>query len=179
MLECASLGLSAKFSTPVEKLVEKTKDLDGIEHPKSGVSAEIGRECPIYRLHRSSLPMSATTIWDQVLTLIEGKVGPHSFSTWFKPTSLEGRPGPGTRHSGAGAALRRVAAPTLLGRPGRGAGGGWPGTGPARLRGRGCSPAYTACGTGRFLRRDAASDEVTAPVEIDVAAASGDSPPAP
>ena len=33
--------------------------------------------------------MSATTIWDQVLTLIEGKVGPHSFSTWFKPTSLE------------------------------------------------------------------------------------------
>ncbi len=33
--------------------------------------------------------MSATTIWDQVLTLIEGKVGPHSFSTWFKPTSLK------------------------------------------------------------------------------------------
>jgi chromosomal replication initiator protein len=34
-------------------------------------------------------PMPATTIWDQVLTLIEGKVGPHSFSTWFKPTSLK------------------------------------------------------------------------------------------
>ena len=33
--------------------------------------------------------MPATTIWDQVLTLIEGKVGPHSFSTWFKPTSLK------------------------------------------------------------------------------------------
>ena len=33
--------------------------------------------------------MSATTIWDQVLTLIEGKVGPHSFSTWFKPTMLK------------------------------------------------------------------------------------------
>ncbi len=33
--------------------------------------------------------MAATTIWDQVLTLIEGKVGTHSFSTWFKPTSLE------------------------------------------------------------------------------------------
>jgi chromosomal replication initiator protein len=33
--------------------------------------------------------MSATTIWDQVLTLIEGKVGTHSFSTWFKPTTLK------------------------------------------------------------------------------------------
>src|SRR5918993_1872242 len=33
--------------------------------------------------------MSVATIWDQVLTLIEGKVGPHSFSTWFKPTSLK------------------------------------------------------------------------------------------
>ena len=33
--------------------------------------------------------MPATTIWDQVLTLIEGKVGPHSFSTWFKPTTLK------------------------------------------------------------------------------------------
>ncbi len=33
--------------------------------------------------------MPATTIWDQILTLIEGKVGPHSFSTWFKPTSLK------------------------------------------------------------------------------------------
>ena len=33
--------------------------------------------------------MPATTIWDQVLTLIEGKVGPHSFSTWFKPTALK------------------------------------------------------------------------------------------
>ncbi len=33
--------------------------------------------------------MPAATIWDQVLTLIEGKVGPHSFSTWFKPTSLK------------------------------------------------------------------------------------------
>ena len=31
----------------------------------------------------------STTIWDQILTLIEGKVGPHSFSTWFKPTSLK------------------------------------------------------------------------------------------
>lgn len=38
--------------------------------------------------------MPTTNIWDQVLTIIEGKVGPHSFSTWFKPTSLavdEGR----------------------------------------------------------------------------------------
>jgi chromosomal replication initiator protein len=47
----------------VEKLVEKTKDLAQL--------------------------MPAATIWDQVLTLIEGKVGPHSFSTWFKPTSLK------------------------------------------------------------------------------------------
>jgi chromosomal replication initiator protein len=31
--------------------------------------------------------MSAT-IWDQVLGRIEGKVGPHSFHTWFKPTSM-------------------------------------------------------------------------------------------
>ncbi|MGE0460404.1 MAG: chromosomal replication initiator protein DnaA [Vicinamibacterales bacterium] len=33
--------------------------------------------------------MPPTNIWDQVLTIIEGKVGPHSFSTWFKPTSLK------------------------------------------------------------------------------------------
>jgi len=33
--------------------------------------------------------MPTTNIWDQVLTIIEGKVGPHSFSTWFKPTSLK------------------------------------------------------------------------------------------
>lgn len=32
--------------------------------------------------------MSGTSIWDQVLSRIEGQVGPHSFSTWFKPTSL-------------------------------------------------------------------------------------------
>jgi chromosomal replication initiator protein len=32
--------------------------------------------------------MGVTTIWDQILSLIEGKVGPHSFSTWFKPTTL-------------------------------------------------------------------------------------------
>jgi chromosomal replication initiator protein len=31
---------------------------------------------------------SASTIWEQVLTRIEAKVGRHSFSTWFKPTSL-------------------------------------------------------------------------------------------
>jgi chromosomal replication initiator protein len=53
----------SKFSTPVEKLVEKPKKL--------------------------TPPMPSTNIWDQVLTLIEGKVGPHSFSTWFKPTSLK------------------------------------------------------------------------------------------
>lgn len=32
--------------------------------------------------------MPSATIWDQVLTRIEGQVGRHSFSTWFKPTSL-------------------------------------------------------------------------------------------
>jgi chromosomal replication initiator protein len=32
--------------------------------------------------------VSAVTIWDQVLSRIEGQVGKHSFSTWFKPTSL-------------------------------------------------------------------------------------------
>jgi chromosomal replication initiator protein len=32
--------------------------------------------------------MAAATIWDQVLSRIEGQVGKHSFSTWFKPTSL-------------------------------------------------------------------------------------------
>ena len=32
--------------------------------------------------------MSGTLIWDQVLSRIEGQVGRHSFSTWFKPTSL-------------------------------------------------------------------------------------------
>ena len=32
--------------------------------------------------------MATATIWDQVLSRIEGQVGKHSFSTWFKPTSL-------------------------------------------------------------------------------------------
>src|SRR5688572_26134898 len=32
--------------------------------------------------------MLTATIWDQVLSRIEGQVGKHSFSTWFKPTSL-------------------------------------------------------------------------------------------
>ncbi|MGE3276006.1 MAG: chromosomal replication initiator protein DnaA [Vicinamibacterales bacterium] len=32
--------------------------------------------------------MSASSIWDQVLVHIEGKVGRHSFHTWFKPTTL-------------------------------------------------------------------------------------------
>jgi chromosomal replication initiator protein len=32
--------------------------------------------------------MSGTSIWDQVLSRIELQVGPHSFSTWFKPTVL-------------------------------------------------------------------------------------------
>ena len=32
--------------------------------------------------------MSVTSIWEQVLGRIESKVGPHSFHTWFKPTSM-------------------------------------------------------------------------------------------
>ena len=32
--------------------------------------------------------MSISTIWDQVLSRIEDQVGKHSFSTWFKPTTL-------------------------------------------------------------------------------------------
>ena len=32
--------------------------------------------------------MSGTSIWDQILSRIESKVGPHSFHTWFKPTAL-------------------------------------------------------------------------------------------
>jgi chromosomal replication initiator protein len=32
--------------------------------------------------------MSGTSIWDQILSRIEHQVGPHSFSTWFKPTAL-------------------------------------------------------------------------------------------
>jgi chromosomal replication initiator protein len=32
--------------------------------------------------------MASGTIWDQVLSRIEDQVGKHSFSTWFKPTSL-------------------------------------------------------------------------------------------
>ena len=31
--------------------------------------------------------MSAPSIWDQILSRIEAKVGRHSFHTWFKPTS--------------------------------------------------------------------------------------------
>ena len=31
---------------------------------------------------------ASATIWDQVLSRIEGQVGRHTFSTWFKPTSL-------------------------------------------------------------------------------------------
>jgi chromosomal replication initiator protein len=84
MLECgfaAPWVRPAKFSTPVEKLVEKTKDLAA---KLGGAATAVVEHLPS---RRSS--MSATTIWDQVLTLIEGKVGPHSFSTWFKPTSLK------------------------------------------------------------------------------------------
>src|SRR6185503_12251079 len=32
--------------------------------------------------------MSSLTVWDQVLSRIEDQVGKHSFSTWFKPTTL-------------------------------------------------------------------------------------------
>jgi chromosomal replication initiator protein len=32
--------------------------------------------------------MAISTIWDQVLSRIEDQVGKHSFSTWFKPTTL-------------------------------------------------------------------------------------------
>lgn len=32
--------------------------------------------------------IGSTTVWDQVLSRIEDQVGKHSFSTWFKPTSL-------------------------------------------------------------------------------------------
>ena len=32
--------------------------------------------------------MASATVWDQVLSRIEDQVGKHSFSTWFKPTSL-------------------------------------------------------------------------------------------
>src|SRR5215218_5191443 len=32
--------------------------------------------------------MASVTIWDQVLSRIEDQVGKHSFSTWFKPTTL-------------------------------------------------------------------------------------------
>ena len=32
--------------------------------------------------------MPSATIWDQVLSRIENQVGRHSFSTWFKPTTL-------------------------------------------------------------------------------------------
>ena len=32
--------------------------------------------------------MTISTIWDQVLSRIEDQVGKHSFSTWFKPTTL-------------------------------------------------------------------------------------------
>src|SRR5262245_55780904 len=32
--------------------------------------------------------MASATVWDLVLSRIEDQVGKHSFSTWFKPTSL-------------------------------------------------------------------------------------------
>jgi chromosomal replication initiator protein len=32
--------------------------------------------------------MESATVWDRVLSRIEDQVGKHSFSTWFKPTSL-------------------------------------------------------------------------------------------
>ena len=32
--------------------------------------------------------MPSATVWDQVLSRIEDQVGKHSFSTWFKPTTL-------------------------------------------------------------------------------------------
>lgn len=38
--------------------------------------------------------MPSTTVWDQVLSRVEDQVGKHSFSTWFKPTSLLTDAGP-------------------------------------------------------------------------------------
>jgi chromosomal replication initiation ATPase DnaA len=38
--------------------------------------------------------MASATIWDQVLSRIEDQVGKHSFSTWFKPTTLLADAGP-------------------------------------------------------------------------------------
>jgi chromosomal replication initiator protein len=38
--------------------------------------------------------MPRVTVWDQVLSRIEDQVGKHSFSTWFKPTSLLADDGP-------------------------------------------------------------------------------------
>ena len=32
--------------------------------------------------------MVSATVWDHVLSRIEDQVGKHSFSTWFKPTTL-------------------------------------------------------------------------------------------
>ena len=32
--------------------------------------------------------MTGTSIWDQVLSGIESKIGSHAFHTWFKPTAL-------------------------------------------------------------------------------------------
>jgi chromosomal replication initiator protein len=74
----------------VEKHVEKPQDLAGLASICAEVSA-FGVGVPYQLIHKgASLElMSATTIWDQVLTLIEGKVGTHSFSTWFKPTTLK------------------------------------------------------------------------------------------
>lgn len=37
--------------------------------------------------------MPSATVWDQVLSRIENQVGKHSFSTWFKPTTLLGDAG--------------------------------------------------------------------------------------
>jgi chromosomal replication initiator protein len=59
----------------VEKLVEKPEDLrDLIDKPLQDNKLQV-------------MP-SVTTIWDQILDRIESQVGPHAFSTWFKPTSL-------------------------------------------------------------------------------------------
>ena len=74
--------------------------------------------------------------------LIEGKVNRHSFSTWFKPTSLVADEGETIVGPGADAALWGVAPEALLGGPHRGAGRGRPGAGPVGMSRSAAAPRH-------------------------------------
>lgn len=91
--------MSPKFSTTVEKVVEKRAG-EAMEMAEfTGRRAARKRNIQVTagllmaKVHESSHFSRESTaipgnIWDQVLARVETKVNRHSFYTWFKPTTF-------------------------------------------------------------------------------------------